>query len=47
MRNDMSNYEEFDQGYINDMLLNPDLYGIEYDEEEQGCEEETADDEEQ
>lgn len=37
----------FDDDYMNDMLLNPDLYGLEEDEEEQGNEEETKDDEEQ
>ncbi len=36
----------FDDDYMNDMLLNPDLYGLEEDEEEQGNEEETEDDEE-
>ena len=36
----------FDDDYMNDMLLNPDLYGLEDDEEEQGNEEETEDDEE-
>ncbi len=36
----------FDDDYMNDMLLNPDLYGLEEDEEEHGNEEETEDDEE-
>ena len=36
----------FDDDYMNDMLLNSDLYGLEEDEEEQGNEEETEDDEE-
>ncbi len=36
----------FDDDYMNDMLLNPDLYGLEEDEEVQGNEEETEDDEE-
>ena len=36
----------FDDDYMNDMLLNPDLYGLEEDEEECGSEEETKDDEE-
>ena len=35
----------FDDDYMNDMLLNPDLYGLEEDEEEQEDEEETEDDE--
>ena len=36
----------FDDDYMNDMLLNPDLYGLEDDEEEHGNEEEIEDDEE-
>ena len=37
----------FDDDYMNDMLLNPDLYGLEEDEEEHRSEEEIEDDEEQ
>ena len=36
----------FDDDYMNDMLLNPDLYGLAEDEEEHGNEEEIEDDEE-
>ena len=36
----------FDDDYMNDMLLNSDLYGLEEDEEEHGNEEEIEDDEE-
>ena len=36
----------FDDDYMNDMLLNPDLYGLEEDEEELKNEEEIEDDEE-
>ena len=35
----------FDDDFMNDMLLNPDLYGLEDDEEEFGNEEEIEDDE--
>ena len=36
----------FDDEFMNDMLLNPDLYGLENDEEECRNEEEIEDDEE-
>ena len=35
-----------DDDYMNDMLLNPDLYGLEEDEEKLRNEEEIEDDEE-
>ena len=36
----------FDDEFMNDMLLNPDLYGIEGDEEEMMAEDEDEEDEE-
>lgn len=35
----------FDDDYMNDMLLNPDLYGIEEDEEKRQKDEEEDEDE--